>query len=214
MIRVQIADDHQLVRQGLMRILHAEPDITVVGEANDCPSTVAMVDAAPPDILLLDLSMPGRGGLDVLKDLRARHPALRVIVLTMHAEEQFAVRAMRLGAAGYLTKDSAGQELVAAIRAVSARGKYVSPSVAEALAFDVEIGERRTEGESLSERERVVFEGIVAGRTLTELADSMALSVKTVSTYRIRLLRKLGVRTNADLVRRSIELTRPSRQTD
>jgi two-component system, NarL family, invasion response regulator UvrY len=206
MVRIQIADDHQLVRQGLVRILSEEPDFEVVGEAGDCPATLAMVAADVPDVLLLDLSMPGRGGLDVLRELRAQHPELRVIVLTMHAEEQFAVRAMRLGAAAYLTKDSAGQQLVTAIRSVLARGTYVSPGVAEALAFDVDTTARRKRSDELSARERLVFQGIAAGRSLTAIAESMSLSVKTVSTYRTRVLRKLGLRTNADLVKRAMDL--------
>jgi DNA-binding NarL/FixJ family response regulator len=205
MIRVQIADDHQLVRQGLVRILTAEPDMQVIGEAADCASTLTMVERELPDTLLLDLSMPGRGGLEVLKELRARYPALRVIVLTMHEEAQFAVRSMRMGAAGYLTKDSAGNELVTAIRRVMTRGKYVSPDVGEALALEMDATSTRPARDELSDRERLVFEGIVAGRSLTAIAESLALSVKTVSTYRTRLLRKLGLRTNAELVKYGID---------
>lgn len=204
MIRVQVADDHQIVRQGLIRILAAEPDVVVVGEAGDCAATLAMVGAAPPDILLLDLSMPGRGGLDVLKVVRETWPAIRVIVLTMHAEAEFGVRAMRLGAAGYVTKDAAASELIKAIRHVWRRGKYVSSAMAEALAFDID-GSTGPRSSELSDRERTVYRGIAAGRSLTDIAGAMSLSVKTVSTYRARLLGKLGLRTNADLVRHAVE---------
>jgi DNA-binding NarL/FixJ family response regulator len=204
MIRIQIADDHRLLRQGLVRILGAEADLTVIGEARDCGETLAMVEQERPDILLLDLSMPGRGGLDVLRQVRTRWPRLRVIVLTMHAEEQFAVRVMRMGAAGYVTKDSAGEELVHAIRAVCTRGKYVSARVAEQLAFDCDVSACRTRRETLSEREHEVLQAIAAGRALTDVAHSMALSVKTVSTYRTRVLRKLGLHSNADLVKHAI----------
>jgi two-component system, NarL family, invasion response regulator UvrY len=204
-IRILIADDHKLVRQGLTRILSAEPDFQVVAEAGDCSATLQMVDAHPADILLLDLTMPGRGGVEVLREVRDKHPDLKVLVLTMHAEEQFAVRVMRAGAAGFLTKDAAGDQLVQAIHAVRARGKYVSPTVAEQLARDVDGSTRRVRREELSDRERQVLLGIAAGQSLTAIAQSMSLSVKTVSTYRTRLLRKLDLHSNADLVKFAIE---------
>ena len=206
MIRLLIADDHKLVREGLVRILLNGPGFAVVGEAADCAATLRMVETQAADVLLLDLTMPGRGGMEVLREVRTRFPELKVIVLTMHAEEQFAVRVMRMGAAGFLTKDAAGEQLVQAIRAVVTRGKYVSPSVAEHLALDVDATTRRVTREDLSERERQVLAGIAAGQGLTAIASTMSLSVKTVSTYRTRLLRKLGLRSNADLVRYAIEI--------
>lgn len=205
MITLQIANDHRLVREGLVRILGAEPDLTVIGQASDSSTTLAMLDAQIPDVLLLDLSMPGRGGMEMLREVRTRWPALKVIILTMHDEEQFAVRAMRMGAAGFLTKDAAGEQLVHAVRIACARGKYVSPAVAERLAFDVDLSAPRAKREELSDRERQVLRGIVAGHSLTSIADTMSLSVKTVSTYRTRLLRKLGLKSNADLVKYALE---------
>jgi two-component system, NarL family, invasion response regulator UvrY len=204
-IRVLIADDHQLVRQGLTRILSAEPDLTVVAEAGDSTATIAMVESHPADVLLLDLTMPGGGGVEVLRELRHRFPALKVLVLTMHAEDQFAVRVMRAGAAGFLTKDAAGDQLVQAIHTVYTRGKYVTASVAEKLALDLDQTTPRVRREELSDRERQVLVGIAAGQSLTGLAQSMLLSVKTVSTYRTRLLLKLDLHSNADLVKFAIE---------
>jgi two-component system invasion response regulator UvrY len=204
-IRILIADDHTLVRQGITRILSGEPDLRVVAEAGDGASTLRMVESHAADVLLLDLTMPGRGGVEVLREVRDRFPDLKVLVLTMHAEEQFAVRVMRAGAAGFLTKDAAGDQLVQAIHAVCTRGKYVSPGVAEQLALVVDGSARRVKREELSDRERQVLVGIAAGQSLTAIANSMSLSVKTVSTYRTRLLRKLDLHSNADLVKFAIE---------
>jgi len=204
-IRILIADDHTLVREGLRRILSTRGDLHVVAESSDCQSTLQMIDEHAADILLLDLTMPGRGGMEILREVRTRAPGLKVLVLTMHPEDQFAVRALRAGASGFLTKDVATDELLRAIDAVHSRGKYVTPGVAERLAHDVDASLYKAPKEELSERERQVLIAIAAGQSLTSIAQSMSLSVKTVSTYRTRVLRKLGLQSNADLVKFALE---------
>lgn len=204
MIRVLIADDHPIVRHGVGQLLSAEPDMTIAGEAATSAEVLDALDGRACDLLLLDLSMPGRGGQDVLADVRSRYPALPVVVLTMHNEPQFAVRAIKAGAAGYVTKDSAGAELVRAVRAVVSGQRYVASALAEPLASYLAEGSDRKH-ERLSERESRVLDLLVAGQTVTEIADELALSVKTVSTYRTRLLHKLHVDSTAALVRYALE---------
>ncbi len=201
MIRLFIADDHPVVRAGLRGIVEGEPDFEVVGEAQDGGDMLARIGRTPAEVLLLDVSMPGPGFLEVLRDLRQDHPRVAVLVLSVHPEDQYAVRALRAGAAGYLTKDHSPEELVAAIRKVYRGGKYVSPSLAERLAVGLEIGAKDSPHEQLSNREYDVLCLLGSGRTVKEVASSLALSPKTVSTYRARVLEKMKLATNADLVR-------------
>jgi two-component system, NarL family, invasion response regulator UvrY len=201
MIRLFIADDHPVVRAGLRGIIEGEPDFEVVGEARDGGDMLARIGRTPAEVLLLDVSMPGPGFLEVLAGLRQDHPRVAVLVLSVHPEDQYAVRALRAGAAGYLTKDHSPDELVAAIRKVHRGGKYVSPSLAEKLAVGLEIGASSWPHEQLSNREYDVLCLLGSGRTVKEIASRLALSPKTVSTYRARVLEKMQLATNADLVR-------------
>jgi DNA-binding NarL/FixJ family response regulator len=198
MVRVLIADDHAVVREGLKRIVAQNPDMAVMGEAGTGHEVLSFVRTHECDLVLLDLSMPGKDGLETLKELKLVRPELPVLVLSVYPEDQYAVRLLRAGASGYLTKDSAPEELVAAIRKVSRHGHYVSASLAERLASLIESPDDRAPHERLSDREYRVMILMASGKTASEVADSLCLSVKTVSTYRARALRKLGMKTNAE----------------
>lgn len=201
MIRLIIADDHPIVREGLRRIVAEQPGMVVVGEATSGDEVLSEVRRTAVDILLLDISMPGLGFLDVLRALREEHPRLRVLVLSTHPEEQYAVRALKAGAAGYLTKDHSPEQLVQAIGKVVRGGKFVSASLAEQLARDLDLGRDQLPHELLSDREYQVLCLLGSGRSVKEVAATLSLSPKTASTYRTRLLEKMRLATNADLVR-------------
>ena len=205
MIRVTLVDDHPIVRRGLKETLTAEADIVVVGEAARSEEVMAALTAHPCDVVLLDISLPGRGGLDVLKDIRRGFPDVRVLVVSTHDESQYAVRAMRAGAAGYLTKTSPPEELVRAVRQLMRTGRYISEEVGAALAQFAQDDRPGPPHERLSDREHEVLRLLTAGKTISEIADGLSLSVKTVSTYRSRLVEKLGVRTTSELVRYALE---------
>ncbi len=207
MIRILIIDDHTIVQRGLRQIVAGEPDMVVAGEARTGPEGLALAQAQPWDVVVLDLSMPGRGGLEILKELKQARPRVPVLILSMYPEEQYAIRALRLGAAGYLTKESAPEELIGAIRKVIRGGRYVSAALAETLAGRMVTGDRAGEQplhESLSDREYLVLRLIGAGKTVTEISRELALSAKTISTYRARILQKMGMRTNAELTHYAI----------
>lgn len=201
MIRLLIADDHPVVREGLRRIIQDAPGLEVVGEVASGHELLERLPRVPADIVLLDVSMPGLRFLDVLQRLRSEHPTVAVLVLSVHPEDQYAVRALRAGASGYLTKDHSPEELTEAIRRVYRGNKYVSPALAERLATDVAAGSRDVRHELLSDREYEVLCLLGSGRAVKEIAHSLQLSPKTVSTYRTRVLEKMGVSSNADLVR-------------
>lgn len=200
-IRVFIADDHPIVRQGLRRIVEADSGLVISGEAGDGVALLAALETAASDLVLLDVSMPGGPFLDTLKALRERFPSIRVLVLSVHPEDQWAVRALRAGASGYLTKDHSPDQLLEAIRRVYRGGKYVSPTLAEQLATQLDGGGQRAPHELLSDREFEVMRRLGSGLTVSQIATELALSVKTVSTYRSRILEKMAVTDNADLVR-------------
>jgi DNA-binding NarL/FixJ family response regulator len=204
MIRILIADDHAVVRRGLKQILEEYSDITVSGEAGNGREVLEKVQAKPWDVLVLDITMPGRSGLDILKEVRQHCPKLPVLVLSMHAEEQFASRVLKAGAAGYLPKETAPDELVKAIRKVYGGGKYISPTQAEKLVhlFD---GTEKPPHETLSDREYEVLRLLASGKTVTQVAEEMKLSVKTISTYRTRILEKMKMKTNAELTHYAIK---------
>lgn len=205
MINVLIADDHTVVRQGLKQILSEDPQLTVVGEAVDGNEVLTALETLKVDALVLDITMPGRNGLDVLKEVKRKRPALPVLVLSMHPEDQFAIRILRAGAAGYITKESAPEELVGALRKVCSGGKYVSPQLAEKLAVFIEDKTTRPPHEKLSDREFEVLRMLALGKTVTEVAEELLLSVKTVSTYRSRVLEKMKMTSNADLTRYALQ---------
>ncbi|MBI1873218.1 MAG: response regulator transcription factor [Acidobacteria bacterium] len=203
-MRILIADDHPVVRRGLRQLLEENQDMAVAGEAATGDDVLALLRRDDFDIVILDLTMPGRNGLDVLKDIRQERPSLPVLILSMHPEEHFAIRVLRAGAAGYLTKSAAPEELVGAIRKVKNGGKYVSPKLAEQLAV---VLEREAEGlphERLTDREYQIMQLLASGKRVSEVADALALSVKTVSTHRARILEKMGLRNNAELTHYAI----------
>ena len=200
MIRALIADDHAVVRQGLKQILGDTPEMVVAGEATNGQEVLDRVRAETWDVVVLDISMPDRSGLDVLKQLRSERPKLPVLVLSMHSEDQYAMRVLKAGASGYLTKDTAPDELVKAIRKVVSGGRYVSSFLAEKLAFEIGTDSSRLPHETLSDREFQVLRLIAAGKSVTEIAAELYLSVKTVSTYRARMLEKMNLETSAQLM--------------
>jgi two-component system invasion response regulator UvrY len=205
MIRILVADDHAIVRRGLRQIVADESDMEVVGEAQTSQEILDLARQEEWDVIVLNISMPGRGGFEALKALKQSHSKRPVLVLSMYPEDQFAVRAFRAGAAGYMTKESAPEELVQAIRKVVGGGKYVSPSLAEKLAAELGEDAERPPHEALSEREYHVLRLLASGKTVTQIAAEMSLSVKTISTYRARLLEKMRMKTNAQVTRYAIE---------
>ena len=204
MIRVVVADDHTIMREGLKRILHGAEDIEVIGEAVDGFETLALVRRGGFDLLLMDLSMPGRSGVDLSRQIKDEAPKLPLLVLTMHEEEQYAVRAIRAGALGYLTKESAGTQLISAIRKVAIGRPYISMEVAEQLAIDAMPARQDMPHTSLSDREFEVFNLLVSGKSITEIAEMLHLSVKTVSTHKTRILQKMSSHSLAELVQYAV----------
>ena len=204
MIRILIADDHGVVRQGIHQIVSEHANMVVAAEAASGEEALELVRSNEFDVAILDIAMPGRGGLDILRDLRAARPDMKVIVLSMYSEEQYAVRILRDGASAYLTKTSAPDELVLAIETVAAGRRYITPSIADRLAGYIEDSTTRPAHELLSDREMQVLVLIGSGKTVREIAEELKLSVKTVSTYRSRLLEKMALASNADLIRYAI----------
>jgi len=200
MIRVLIADDHAILRSGLKEILMREFDGAICGEAENAREVLDQVERDTWDLVLLDVSMPGPSGIDVLRDLQRLHPKLPVLVLSMHPENQYGRRVLKAGAAGYLHKDVAAGELIKAIRKVLGGGRYVSPTLAEKLASGLADDSGRPPHELLSDREFEVLRLIAAGRTVSEIAETLHLSVTTVSTYRARILEKMELSTTAELM--------------
>lgn len=204
MIRIVIADDHTLMREGLKRILESTDDIEVVGEATDGFGVLAHVRKGDFDLLLLDLSMPGRSGIDLIRQIRTESPKLPVLVLTMYEEEQYAIRSIRAGAQGYLSKESAGTQLVHAIRKVASGKPYISIEVAEQLALDIMTPEKPLPHSQLSNREFEIFNLLAQGKTVTDIGQQLHLSVKTVSTHKSRILNKMGMHSISEIVRYAV----------
>jgi two-component system invasion response regulator UvrY len=200
MDRILVVDDHPLVRKGIIQVLVDEFPRGVIAEASDSPQALAAVWNEPLDLVILDLSLPGRNGLELLKEIRTARPKLPVLVLSVYPEEQFATRALRAGAAGYLSKDSPPETLILAVRRVMAGGKFVSPATAEKLACELTADLSKPTHTQLSDREYDILLRIASGQTLTEAAAALNLSVKTVSTYRTRILHKMGKSKNSELI--------------
>jgi DNA-binding NarL/FixJ family response regulator len=200
MIRILIADDHAMVRGGLKQIIATSPDLQVVGEAVDGSSTLTELERTPCDLLLLDMTMPGLSGIDLIQHLQKTHPGLPILILSMHNEGQIVTRALKAGATGYVTKGSEPEVLLAAIRKIAGGGKFIDPSLVEAMVFD-QHNEGQLPHELLSERELQILKLIGGGSQLGKIADRLHLSPKTVSTYKMRLMEKLGIDNNAELIR-------------
>ncbi|WP_321915649.1 MULTISPECIES: response regulator transcription factor [unclassified Paraburkholderia] len=203
MIKVIIADDHALMRDGLRRILESARDtqFEVIGESCDSATTLALVRERAAQVLVLDLSMPGRSGVDLVKQIKDEKPELRILVLTMHAEQQYAVRAFKAGASGYLTKECASTELVTAVTKIASGGVYISMTLAERFAQSLNEPADTLPHQRLSDREFEVFRRIAAGQTITQIAQELCVSAKTVSTYKVRILEKMQMPHEAALVR-------------
>jgi DNA-binding NarL/FixJ family response regulator len=204
-IKIVIADDHAIVREGLKQILADTRDIIVTGDAENGLDGIKLVRNGDCDVLLLDISMPDRSGIEVLKQIKKEFPKLAVLMLSMHREDQYAVRSLKAGAAGYLNKQSAPNELVDAIRQVAAGRKYISPALAQELANQVGDDREAPAHETLSDREYQTFIMIASGKTVSDIADELSLSVKTISMYRARLLQKMKLRNNAELTHYAIK---------
>jgi DNA-binding NarL/FixJ family response regulator len=205
MIKILVADDHTIVREGLRQIFLDTDDIMVADEAKNAQEAIKKVGKGKYDVLLLDISLPGRSGLDVLKQALCLRPGLPILILSMHPEEQYALRCLRAGAAGYLTKESASDELINAIRTVVAGKKYVTASLAEKIMLELDRGSHLAPHATLSDREYQVFILIASGKTGREIAKSINLSYKTISTHRANILRKMRMQNNAQLIRYALK---------
>ena len=204
-IRVVVADDHPLLRAGLVSVLNASSDLRVVGEAGNGAEVLRSIRDVPFDVLLLDVSMPGKSGLDLMRQIRKDNPRLPILIVSSHPEDQYALRAIKAGASGYVTKMSAPADLVTAVRTVSLGRKFITPALAELLADHVERPDEGTPHESLSDREFQTLRMIAAGHSLTEIGEVLCISVKTVSVYRSRVLEKMRMKSNVELTRYVVE---------
>jgi RNA polymerase sigma factor (sigma-70 family) len=205
MIKVLIADDHILIREGFKKILDRESDIEVVGESENGPQVLAFLQQQPCDIVVLDITMPVKDGLEVLAELKANYPELKILMLSMHSEERYAVRAIKAGAAGYLTKESAPDELIKAIHQIISGRMYISQPVAEQLALSIARETKQAPHEKLSDREFQILRLLGSGKSVREIGCQLNLSQSTISTYRHRILEKLKLNSTADLIRYALE---------
>lgn len=205
MIEILIADDHPIVSKGLRQIVDDTSDIIVAGEACTCQEVLNIIREHDFDVILLDIWFPDGNGLDLLKQIKAIKPNMPVLILSMFPEDQYAVRTLRAGASGYLTKDSLPDELIAAVRKVSKGGKYVSPTLAEKLAHDLQSGSGKPIHETLSDRELQVVCMLASGKTVRDIGEELSLSIKTINTYRSRILKKLNLKNSAEITRFAIE---------
>lgn len=200
MINVLIADDHAIVRDGLKQIFKETSDIVVTGEAANGAEVIEKISKNRYDVVVLDISMPGRGGLDVIKHIKTHYPAIPVLVLSMYSEDQYAVRVLKAGASGYLTKETASEQLIMAVRKISEGRKYISADLAEKLASSLDENRQKAVHEKLSDREFQVLQLIGSGMTVGQIAEELSLSVKTISTNRARILKKMNMKNNAELI--------------
>jgi DNA-binding NarL/FixJ family response regulator len=204
-IRILVADDHSVVRKGIAQIVDEIPGMEVTAEASTGEDALDLVRARPFDIVILDVTMPGRGGLDILKELKTESPGVKIIVLSVSPEEQYAIRSLRDGASAYLTKASPPEELVQAIKTVAGGARYITPSIADRMASYIEDSSQRPPHDFLSDRELQVLVLIGSGKQVSDIAKELNLSAKTVSTYRARVLLKMGMETNAQLIKYALQ---------
>jgi len=204
MVKIFIVDDHEIIREGLKKILKEESDILVVGEAQDGDDALRKIRNINCDIILLDMNMPGRSGIDLISDLKGIKPHVHILVLSIHPEDKFALRTLKAGASGYLCKDTALDELVIAIRKISTKGRYISANLAEQLAFDIIPDDTNLPHESLSAREYEIMQKLAAGIKVKDIATELELSISTVFTYRSRIFEKLLVKSNVELTHYAI----------
>lgn len=205
MIKILVIDDHVIIRKGLRQILADTSDMQVADEAGNGQEALNKIDKNDYDLVLLDISLPGRCGMDLLKEIKSRKPGLSVLMLTMHPEEEYAMRALRSGASGYLTKESASEELISAIRIISRGGKYINTSLAEKIACHLNADQHMPSHESLSDREYEVLCLIASGKPVKSISDALSLSAKTISTYRSRILKKMNIKNNAEITHYAIK---------
>ena len=204
-MKILICDDHKIVRDGLRQILQQMNEVSFIGEARDGNEALSLLKGEAFEVVLLDISLPDHNGLEVLQSVKAKWPSTNVLMLSMHPQEQYAIRALKLGASGYLTKDTAAEELILAIKKVSSGGKYVSLSFAENLAHRLDDNIAGQKHEILSNREFEIMIKIANGKSLQEIGDELFISIKTVSTYRCRIMNKMGLKKNAELTRYCLE---------
>ncbi len=205
LINVLIVDDHALIREGLKKTLSGRPDMAVVGEADNVVELFKQLERLPVNVVLLDITMPGESGLDALKELHQNYPHVPVLILSFHPEHRFAVRALKAGASGYITKESATEELVQAVRKIASGGRYVSTALAEQLAAELTDGSGKLPHEALSDREFQVMRLLAQGKKSSEIAEALGVSVNTVNTYRMRIFEKMKLQSNVELSRYAVE---------
>jgi two-component system invasion response regulator UvrY len=205
MIRIVIADDHELLREGIKKIIRSQKDMRIVAEAADLAQTIQLVEQHAPDIVILDISLPGHDGLEGLAQVRRRHANIPVLILSMYPEERFAIRALKTGASGYITKAMAAEELIKAIRKIMSGGSYISPRVAELLALDIREPLHVSPHRFLTNREFQVVSMLGSGKQTRQIAAELSISVSSVNTYRTRVFRKMGLASNAALIRYAVE---------
>jgi len=205
MIKILIVDDHAIVREGLSRIIGAETDMIVAGMAKDGTEVIRLMLDNEIDVVVLDISMPGKSGLDLIKDLKQVQPLVKILMLSMYPEERFAMRSIKAGASGYLTKEMAPEEIVSAVRTIYSGRKYITPALADMIAEELQNPSEKVPHELLSDREFEVLCMLAIGKPVVEIASTLSLSESTVSTYRMRILQKMNLKTNSDLIHYGIE---------
>jgi DNA-binding NarL/FixJ family response regulator len=205
MVRVLIIDDHPIIREGITKVLNATADFEVTGEASNAQEALQLLSQKSFDVVILDVVMPGRSGLEFLEQIKKSKPELRVLMISAHSEKRYALRAIKSGASGYITKDSAGKELVKALSKILSGGVYVSAGIADQLLFELAEDPGKPAHELLSTREFQVMQMIAAGNRLKEIASELSLSISTVSTHRLRILQKMGMKNNAELIQYVIQ---------
>lgn len=204
-MRIILVDDHELIREGLKKVIAKESDIEVIGEAQNAEEMFELLSKNEIDIVILDITLPGRSGLDLIGEIKTHYPAVKVLILSMHPEDRFAVRALRAGAYGFITKGTASKILIEALRKIADGRKFITPTLAEHLAFELDVDHNKPLHENLSNREFEVMRLIAEGKSVSEIAEMLFISVNTVTSYRARIMEKMKMKTNAEIIRYAIE---------